>query len=212
MSSDSLRKTRKILFLDRDDTIIKDFGYLNDPNQVVLLEGLIPALKLFRNSGFEFIVTTNQSGLTRKSVQIENLNLIHEKIQHDLNLHGLRILHFYSAPYLHDHHRRKPNPGLTLNAMVDFKVDIKSSIFAGDKWRDLDVGYKLGGKTLLVNVAKDQMQLFKEFKPDLIIEDWNQFDSDKLNRLENLSKLNFESAKNQSQIKKIKDTKNFKSR
>lgn len=209
MSSDSIRKSRKILFLDRDDTIIKDFGYLNDPNQVVLLEGLIPALKLFKNSGFEFIVTTNQSGLTRKSVQIENLNLIHEKIQYDLNLHGLKILHFYSAPYLHDHRRRKPNPGLTLNAMVDFKVDIKKSIFAGDKWRDLDVGYKLGGKTLLVNVAKDQMHLFTEFKPNLIIKDWNEFDSDKLSMLESVSKINFEGSKIQSQIK---DTKNFKSR
>ncbi len=201
MSIPPLRKSRKILFLDRDDTIIKDFGYLNDPKQVLLLPGLIPALKLFRDSGYEFIVTTNQSGLTRKSVQIENLNLIHEKIQYELNLHGLRILHFYSAPYLHDHRRRKPNPGLTLNAMQDFRVDIKKSIFAGDKWRDLDVGYKLGGKTLLVNVAKDQMQLFTEFEPDLIIKDWNEFTIESLSqildskvvvsKLNNTSKDNF---------------------
>ncbi len=183
MSSGSIRKSRKILFLDRDDTIIKDFGYLNDPDQVVLLEGLIPALKLFRDQGFEFIVTTNQSGLTRGSVQIENLKLIHDKIQFQLNQNGIRILNFYSAPYLHNHMRRKPNPGLTLNAMSDFNVNIKNSIFAGDKWRDLDVGYKLGGKTILVNALDDQKSLFTEFKPDLVLENWSDIKEDVLTTL-----------------------------
>lgn len=178
MSHNHLRRKRKILFLDRDDTIIKDFGYLNDPAQVKLLDGLIPALKLFRDAGFEFIVTTNQSGLTRGSVQAESLIHIHAKIQKLLNLQGIRILDFYSAPYIHAHKRRKPGPGLTLNAMEDYGVDLPNSIFAGDKWRDLDVGFNFGSKTILVNEAKNQRAYFKNFEPNLSLKSWSDFTVD----------------------------------
>lgn len=177
MSLNSLRRFRKILFLDRDDTIIKDYGYLNDPNKVEILDGLVPALKIFRDKGFEFIVTTNQSGLTRRSVQIENLNLIHKKIQYELNKNGLHILDFYSAPYCHNHDRRKPNWGLTKEAMSDYQVDVKSSVFVGDKWRDLHVGFELGSKTILVNEAKDQKIYFGDLKPNLILKNWLQFNN-----------------------------------
>jgi D-glycero-D-manno-heptose 1,7-bisphosphate phosphatase len=178
MSLNSLRRTRKILFLDRDDTIIKDHGYLNDPGKVQILEGVAEALKIFRDHGFEFIVTTNQSGLTRKLVQIENLNLIHQKIQFELNKSGIRILDFYSAPYSHDHKRRKPGWGLTQNAMSDYSIDIKNSIFAGDKWRDLHVGFEFGSKTILVNEAKDQGEYFKDLTPSLVIKSWTEFNDD----------------------------------
>ncbi len=170
-----MRRSRKILFLDRDDTIIKDFGYLNDPDNVQLLEGLVPALKIFRDAGFEFVVTTNQSGLTRGLVKPVILNLIHNKIQYLLNSEGLRILDFYSAPYSHNHYRRKPNPGLTLEVMSDYGVDLKNAIFAGDKWRDLVVGFNLGAKTVLVNEAKNQRTFFKSFNPDLCLSSWSDF-------------------------------------
>lgn len=198
MSQNHLRRKRKILFLDRDDTIIKDFGYLNDPAQVKLLDGLIPALKLFRDEGFEFIVTTNQSGLTRGSVQAESLGLIHAKIQKLLNLHGIRILDFYSAPYSHSHKRRKPGPGLTLNAMEDYGVDLLNSIFAGDKWRDLIIGSNMGCKTIFVNEAKDQRQYFTNFQPTLSLKSWSDFTKDVFKSLldgkvQNLTGKDFES-------------------
>lgn len=174
MSQNSLRRQRKILFLDRDDTIIKDHGYLNNPDHVELLEGIPAALKQFRDVGYEFIVTTNQSGLTRGSVQAKNLLLIHQKIQRLLNFHGLRILDFYSAPYFHNHKRRKPNPGLTFEAMNDYGVEIKSAIFAGDKWRDLDVGFGFEAKTILINEAKDQRIFFKGTMPNLCLSNWTQ--------------------------------------
>lgn len=196
MSFNSLRKQRKILFLDRDDTIIKDYGYLNDPKKVLILDGVLDALKMFRDQGYEFIVTTNQSGLTRGIVDIENLNLIHQKIQYEFNQAGLRILDFYSAPYSHEHKRRKPNFGLTYNAMLDYGVDIKNSIFAGDKWRDLHIGFKLGAKTILVNEAKDQRILFGGFVPDLCLPSWTDLTLSVLNsflkgNVQNLSSIGF---------------------
>lgn len=186
------------MFLDRDDTIIKDFGYLNDPSQVQLLDGLVPALKIFRDAGYEFIVTTNQSGLTRGSVGAESLSLIHAKIQKLLNLYGVRILDFYSAPYSHTHQRRKPGPGLTLNAMEDYGIDIPNSIFAGDKWRDLIVGFNFGSKTIFVNEAKDQRALFKNFEPNLSLKFWSDFTKDVFEsllegKIQNLTGLAFTS-------------------
>ncbi len=169
-----LRRSRKIVFLDRDDTLIKDYGYLNDPSKVVLLDGVCAALKVFRNLGFEFIVTTNQSGLTRGLVSPKNLELIHKKLQNILNLNGIHILDFYSAPYHHRHYRRKPGPGLTKNSTSDYEVDLKNCVFVGDKWRDLVVGHELGAKTILVNEAKNQTPLFKTFVPDMCLKNWDK--------------------------------------
>lgn len=174
-SEDSYRKTNSAFFLDRDDTVIKDYGYLNDPNKVELLPGVIPALKTIQQKGFKLIVVTNQSGLTRGSVQLENLEKIHQKISDELALHGVRIHGYYSAPYQHEHPRRKPGSQLLLEAANDWGLDLERSWMAGDKWRDLYAGWKLGCKTLLVNEAAEQSDLFQEFKPNIILSSWEDF-------------------------------------
>lgn len=181
--SQHIRKKRKILFLDRDDTVIKDYGYLNDPKQVELLPGLISALKIFRDHSYEFIITTNQSGLTRGIVSCKNLLLIHKKIKDLLNSNGVRVLDFYSAPYMHNHKRRKPGAGLTLEAMSDYDVDLEASVFAGDKWRDIIVGHQFGARTVLVNEASNQRCLFESFSPHLTLKNWEQFNEYVFNKL-----------------------------
>lgn len=173
----SYRKSVKAFFLDRDDTIIKDYGYLNDVDQVQLLEGVAEALKHIQNEGYILIVVTNQSGLTRGLVSVENLEKIHNKITDMLALKGVRIKAYYSAPYKHDHSRRKPGSGLLQEAASDWNIDLTRSWMAGDKWRDLKAGKDLGCHTLLVNEAPKQKDLFIEFKPDLILNSWVDFKS-----------------------------------
>ncbi len=171
----SYRKTNKAFFLDRDDTLIKDFGYLDDPDKVELLEGVVDALKEIRHQGYKLLVITNQSGLTRGSVAVENLELIHQKISDLFALEGVRIDGYYSAPYQHGHPRRKPGAGLLEEAATDWGIDFSRSWMAGDKWRDLYAGWTKGCRTLLVNEAPEQRALFQNFQPDLILQDWSEF-------------------------------------
>ena len=169
------RRSRHIVFLDRDDTLIKDRGYLNAPHQVELLPHVTSALKFFRDLGFEFVVTTNQSGLTRGKVQIQNMHQIHTQIIEKFQKQGIRFLDFYYAPYYHEHWRRKPQAGLFLEAAKDYNINLKKSVYVGDKWRDLVAGHTFGGSTLLINEAPQQRALFKTFAPTLILKNWTCF-------------------------------------
>ena len=53
--------------------------------------------------------------------------------------------------YLKDDFSRKPNPGMILEAELDFGIDLKSSVLIGDKISDIKAGLAAGiGKTILL--------------------------------------------------------------
>jgi len=55
----------KAIFLDRDGTLIEDAGYINNPDQVKLLDGAAEALIEFTALGYKLIVVSNQSAVAR---------------------------------------------------------------------------------------------------------------------------------------------------
>ena len=81
----------KAIFLDRDNTLIDDPGYINDPGQVALLDGVPEALREFREMGYKLIVITNQSGVARGIVTEETLERIHERMEILLKEHDAGI-------------------------------------------------------------------------------------------------------------------------
>lgn len=143
---------RKCVFLDRDGTIIVDKVYLNDPGQVELLPGVVDGMQRLRKAGFEFVVVTNQSGIPRGLVTLENLNLIHKRIREELSRQGIEFLGFYFAPYMtnSDHPLRKPNPGMLLQAAKDFNISLKDSWTIGDRMLDVEAGHRAGTRAVLL--------------------------------------------------------------
>ncbi len=149
---------RNAIFLDRDGTLIVDKMYLNDPEQVEYLNESERGLQMLRDQGFIFLIATNQSGLPRNLVTIDQLHAIHKKIKSHYSSFGVDILEFYYAPYLThlDHPMRKPNPGMILTGAVDYSVDLACSWMIGDKWVDIEAGQRAGCKTILIaNKSKD---------------------------------------------------------
>lgn len=142
----------KAVFLDRDGTIIVDKIYLNDPDAIEYLPGVFTALKKLRDEGYIFLIVTNQSGIPRKIVQLENLNEIHRRIKNEFAAHGVDLVEFYYAPYLtdHDHPLRKPNPGMLLEGAAHYNVDLKKSWMIGDRMIDVEAGHRAGTRTILV--------------------------------------------------------------
>ena len=63
----------KAIFLDRDDTLIEDPGYISDPEQVKILEGVPEALIQLKSLGYKLIVVSNQSGVARGIVTEKKL-------------------------------------------------------------------------------------------------------------------------------------------
>lgn len=134
----------KALFLDRDDTIIKNIPYMSRVEDIEYLPDVFERLKSIQDKGYKIFIVTNQSGLSRGLITYAQLEDIHEKISDDFIKKGLRIYKYYISPYIHKHPRRKPGPNLLLEAKRDFNVDLSQSIMIGDGDRDVDAGYNAG--------------------------------------------------------------------
>lgn len=147
---------RKAIFLDRDGTLIVDKIYLNDPNEIVYLPSVFEALRLLRDHGFCFLGATNQSGVARGIVKIENLYEVHRRIKARFSEEGIDFLEFYYAPYMTDtnHPMRKPNPGMILSGAKDYGVDLKSSWMVGDRMIDVEAGHRAGCRSALVGTTE----------------------------------------------------------
>lgn len=143
---------KKCVFLDRDGTIIIDKIYLNDPKQIEYLPDVFAALRLLRDAGYVFCVVTNQSGVARGIVQVENIDAIHEIIARDFARHGVEIAGFYYAPYSveSNHPMRKPNCGMLDAGAENHGIDLSHSWMVGDRMSDVEAGSRAGTRTVLL--------------------------------------------------------------
>lgn len=147
----------KVVFLDRDDTIVKHISYCKDFRDIELLPGAAEAIKLLRANGFKIIVVTNQSGIERGYFDREELQLIHNKMEADLASEGAAVDAIYYCPHLPSRNCscRKPSNGLLLKASRDFNIDFKKSFMVGDMPMDINAGNSMGCKTVLLSNSQD---------------------------------------------------------
>jgi D-glycero-D-manno-heptose 1,7-bisphosphate phosphatase len=159
----SARPTTAV-FLDRDETIIRDPGYLSDPNGIDILPGAAEAIRVLNESGIPAIIITNQSGIARGFFKEETLEAIHKRLTTLLAGQGSRIDAIYYCPHhidgIREEYRlactcRKPQPGLLLRAAEDFGLDLMHCYLVGDKPIDIETIHKVGGKGILVGTGKD---------------------------------------------------------
>ncbi len=143
---------KKTIFLDRDGTLIVDKVYLNDPDQIEYLPDVFEALRLLRDENFQFIVVTNQSGIARRLVTLENLDETHRRIQAEFSRHGVHFKGFYYAPYSveSNHPIRKPHPGMLLRGALDHRADLRQSWMIGDRLTDVIAGSRADCRTVLL--------------------------------------------------------------
>ena len=151
--------TKKAIFLDRDNTLIEDPGYISSPDQVKLLPGVSEALTELRNMGYMLIVVTNQSAVARGIVTEKVLENIHGKMSTLLAHEGAYIDKIYYCPYhpegvvpkyRKESNLRKPQPGMILRAADEMDIDLDNSWMVGNSPRDITAGLNAGCKTILI--------------------------------------------------------------
>ena len=154
----------KAVFLDRDNTLIEDTGYLADPEGVRLLPGVELALKSLEQAGYYLVVVTNQSGIARGLLTEDALEAIHERMVESLARKGAHIDEIYYCPYhadgtvaqyAVDSDLRKPNPGMLLQAAEDLDVDLSASWMVGDSPRDIEAGQRAGCRTIRIRTPHE---------------------------------------------------------
>lgn len=168
----AMTKGKKTIFFDRDGTLIIDKVYLNDPEQIVYLPGVFEALTQLRDHGFQFVIVTNQSGVARGLVSIENLNEIHRRIVAEFARHEIFFVGIYYAPYSveSNHAMRKPNAGMLLAAATDHGIDLAQSWIVGDRASDVEAGHRAGCKGVLLEGA-ETAETIAACQPELVVPD-----------------------------------------
>jgi D-glycero-D-manno-heptose 1,7-bisphosphate phosphatase len=141
-------EARPAVFLDRDGTLIEAIHYLADPALVRLLPGVAEALKLLCDAGFACVVVTNQSGVGRGIITLEQLTLIHQEMTRRLAEAGAALDGVYWCTHLPklddktviEHVDRKPGPGMLLRAAGDLNLNLAESWIVGDQLGDMLAG------------------------------------------------------------------------
>lgn len=147
-----MREPRRFVILDRDGTIIREYGYLNDPRKVRLLSGAVTGLRRMRAMGLGLIVITNQSGISRGFLTPERLAQINRRLCALLAARGIELDGIYICPHRADQHCacRKPKTGLLRRAAREHGFRLRDCVVIGDK--DSDVGLGKNAKALAILV------------------------------------------------------------
>lgn len=139
----------KAVFLDRDETLNPDPGYINDPGLFMLYPWVARELKRLKDAGFLLVVVTNQSGIGRGLITPDSLALIHEKLNQLLMKEsGIFIDEFAVCIHKPDDDCicRKPKPSLLLDSADRMGLDLQASYMIGDRPSDQEAGVRAGVK------------------------------------------------------------------
>lgn len=155
----------KALFLDRDGILNVDKTYIYRYEDIEWVEGIFDLIDYANKNGFLVIVLTNQSGVAQGMYTEKDVLKLHQEMNQFLMSKKLKVDDwFYCTEY--DSERRKPRPGMMLEAQSKFTIDLSQSIMVGDKSTDvLDIA---GPRTFLLKgnypldqvVVNDTVELF----------------------------------------------------
>jgi len=151
---------RPAVFFDRDNTLIACDGYLGDPAQVNIIHGAADAVARLRSLGFAIVVVSNQSGVARGMFDEAAVNAVNQRLESLLvaeNAGAIIDRHEFCPyhpegtveQYKHESERRKPKPGMLLEAARALALDLRHSWLIGDAKRDIEAGRAAGVRTIL---------------------------------------------------------------
>lgn len=146
-----------LVLLDRDGVINQDDkkGILR-LEEFKLLPRVVDAIAMLTRAGFRIAVCTNQSAIGRGNLSVAVLEQIHAYLSEVLAAQGGRIDKFYYAADLPEapSPRRKPGPGMLLEAIEFFEADPARTPMVGDMLRDMEAATAAGCPRILVRSGK----------------------------------------------------------
>jgi D-glycero-D-manno-heptose 1,7-bisphosphate phosphatase len=138
------------VFLDRDGTLIEDVHYCKDPALVRPLPGAGEALRRLKAAGFRTVIITNQSAIGRGWMSVADYEAVHARTVELLGAELLDAAYFCADAPETPSARRKPAPGMVLDAAREQGLDLAQSWFIGDKAIDVQCGRAAGTRSILV--------------------------------------------------------------
>lgn len=139
--------------MDRDDTLMVDVKYCDNPDLVQLIPGSAEGIRSMRDAGYRIVVITNQSGVGRGYFTLETLAKVNDRLRRELRHKGADYDALYFCPHTPEDgcDCRKPKPGLLLRAASEMEIDLACSFAIGDRDLDVEAGKAAGTRTILVS-------------------------------------------------------------
>jgi D-glycero-D-manno-heptose 1,7-bisphosphate phosphatase len=162
---------RPAVFLDRDGTLnvqtIRD-GKPYSPQSAAefrLFPGVLEACRALKSAGYALVVATNQPDVGRGAQTREAVEAIHAKLR-ALIPEIDRIEVCYDPGLGEYSRRRKPEPGMLLDAAAAMGLNFPGSWMVGDRWRDVECGRRAGVRTVFIDFGYAEAL---EGKPDVTV-------------------------------------------
>jgi D-glycero-D-manno-heptose 1,7-bisphosphate phosphatase len=140
------------LFLDRDGVINVDHGYVHRPDQVEWVAGIFDLAKAAVAQNLKPIIVTNQAGIGRGYYAESDFHELMAWMRAEFAAHAAHVTDIYFCPdhpdglgeYKKISDRRKPAPGMLLEAARDHGLDLANSWIIGDHLTDMQAGKSAG--------------------------------------------------------------------
>ncbi len=148
--------TNFAIFFDRDGIVNDKLvdNYVRNIGQFKFLNDFFNTFKIVKKFNFLTFLVTNQQGIGKNLMSESDLREIHEFMNNELiNQTGSSFDEIYFCPSLETENdfRRKPNPGMILEAIEHYNLDKNKCIMIGDSVSDVLAGNNAGIQTILVN-------------------------------------------------------------
>jgi D-glycero-D-manno-heptose 1,7-bisphosphate phosphatase len=138
------------VFFDRDGTLMEDAHYCGDPALVRVYPGVAEGLRKLKSAGFRTFLVSNQSGIGRGLITEAQYEAVQAELLAQIGEGLIDASYFCPDAPGTPSTRRKPEPGMVLEAAAEFDIDLARSYMVGDKAADVACGKRAGMKTILV--------------------------------------------------------------
>jgi histidinol-phosphate phosphatase family protein len=139
-----------VLF-DRDETIVIDVPFNGDPERVQPAPEARRLLDRLRAAGLPLAVVSNQSGVGRGLITLEQVHAVNRRIDELLG----PFAGFFVCPHApeDDCDCRKPKPKLILDAARALGVDPRCCVVVGDRESDVEAARNAGATPMRIDGA-----------------------------------------------------------
>ncbi len=163
---------KKVLFIDRDGTIIKEppIDYQVDSlEKLEFCKYAISSLREISKLDFEMAMVTNQDGLGTESFPTEDFELPHQKMLDTLLSEDIAFDHIYIDDSFESENspNRKPRTGM-LTSYMDGTYSLSESYVIGDRLTDIELAKNLGAKAIYYR-TDGVFEMPEELKPWCIL-------------------------------------------
>ena len=149
----------KVLFIDRDGTLIEEppDKQVDALHKIELVRGVVPALIQLAESGYRYVMVSNQDGLGTKSFPEDDFNLCQDFVIAMFESQGIEFDEVFICPHTEDDacDCRKPRTGLLTGFLARTDLDTENSAVIGDRSTDLELAERLGLQGFLISPDAD---------------------------------------------------------